>query len=468
MKKIILSCMLLLASINASEIKILTKELQNDKWIITYTYDKIYEFKDTKLVSNLVDINHTSIISPHESLPSVALFIVDTSKSMKTSFVYGIKETIEEIFLSKQPWDYWAIAGFDKDLEIFGDFNQSTPDDALSKIVIKGLRTELFRASYNSIKKLSKYKNKRKFLLIFSDGEAEDTSAYSDDDVLEEARKNNVTILSFCYRDTIHIQNMRKLAEETEGMLWEANKQTNKLDSNYKAELFSYFNNSGMISFDAALLTANEVGEQKIDLILSNDSNNTKKVTITFPVEKLEPVVEEVKPIEPIIIHERSEPIIIKQETQSKDLKYYIIGFGLSILSGLLYLLFRPKKEKQVEEIIEEEIVIEKKDPIAYFQTVSGAKKYVYDKSTTIGALNDNDIVIEGEFMSRHHAILDKKDEKFFIIDHNSLNGVSVNSKAIKNEEIKDGDIVSFGPFETTFKIIENDIDYVEDDDTEI
>ncbi len=424
----------------ANEITIVSKEFQNGKWSIEYTYRNIKEFNSTKLISDDQSIVHQSVASPNRKLPSAALFLVDTSKSMKQSFVQGIKSTIEEIFTLKNVWDHWAIAGFDADLNITGDFNQTTPVAALGAIRIKGKRTELYRAALEGIKKLQDRPEKRKFLILFSDGESEDIS-YKIDDVIREANKHKITILSFGYKDTIYLQSLRKLSEDTQGKLWIANKLTNKVGDEYKSEISHYFNDGGLVSFTASQLLPHKQGEQKVDLVLQNDSNQSIETTLIFPVKKPKPKPKSKANIKPI-------------EKPTNTL--FFMGLGGVFLAGLLYLLLRPKKEKDIAPETNDELVEEVKEPMAYFETVSGAKIYIYLEHNTIGALDDNDIVLAGDYISRYHAILDYKNNKYYIIDHNSQNGIKVNNDPANNQEIKNGDTISFGPLEVTFKTLKD------------
>lgn len=75
---------------------------------------------------------------------------------------------------------------------------------------------------------------------------------------------------------------------------------------------------------------------------------------------------------------------------------------------------------------------------------------------TTIIALGrglDNDVVLEDVRVSRHHAQLRYKARKFWVTDKGSTNGTFVNNNRVNIEaELKDGDIISLGGMELTFK----------------
>jgi chromosome segregation ATPase len=72
-------------------------------------------------------------------------------------------------------------------------------------------------------------------------------------------------------------------------------------------------------------------------------------------------------------------------------------------------------------------------------------------RRTTIGRTPDNDIRIDAEFISRHHAVVLLYGSKTVIEDLNSTNGTFVNSERINRRTLKEGDIVTLGKSEFRF-----------------
>jgi len=64
---------------------------------------------------------------------------------------------------------------------------------------------------------------------------------------------------------------------------------------------------------------------------------------------------------------------------------------------------------------------------------------------TTIGRKPDNNIVIDNQAVSGHHAKISREENDFFIEDTNSLNGTYVNGQKIFKSEIYNGDVVLVG-----------------------
>lgn len=408
----------------SADISILSKTKTDSKWEIHYATKPNQVIAKTLLASENREINSTNITFPHAKLVSSVLFLIDTSSPMKQEFHNGVKPAITEIFSLKQPWDKWAIAGFAEEMKVFGDYNQTNSEDALKSMSVGGQRTELFRASLKAIDSLNAQNTKRKFLFIFSDGEAED-NAYTNQEVIKKANESHVSIISFGYKDSIYLQSLRRLSEETGGRLFIANKTTYQLSQKYIQDLNDTLHNDALIDFKISELKPNTKGVTTLELKVYFEDNSSVSKTFTLEVEK-----------------------IIKKE--ESFLLYYIAGASTIVLI-ILFIFFKPKK---IMEEAKSEDLLNSSEPIAYFKSASGSKEYIYKRHNSIGALADNDIVIEDEYISRHHAVLDYKDGEFFIIDNNSANGLYVNYKKIYTQNIHDTDVISFGPYEVIFKIV--------------
>ncbi len=72
---------------------------------------------------------------------------------------------------------------------------------------------------------------------------------------------------------------------------------------------------------------------------------------------------------------------------------------------------------------------------------------------TSIGRISVNDICINDEMVSGHHAKIIRFQENYFIEDLISTNGTYVNGKRIKKCVLKDGDRLAFGPYKMLFQM---------------
>ena len=76
----------------------------------------------------------------------------------------------------------------------------------------------------------------------------------------------------------------------------------------------------------------------------------------------------------------------------------------------------------------------------------AAVKEIPLDKeSTTIGRKPDNDIVIDNQAVSGHHASITVEGDKLMLEDLGSLNGTFVNGQKISKTELYNGDVVLIG-----------------------
>ena len=76
----------------------------------------------------------------------------------------------------------------------------------------------------------------------------------------------------------------------------------------------------------------------------------------------------------------------------------------------------------------------------------AAVKEIPLDKeSTTIGRKPDNDIVIDNQAVSGHHASITVEGDKLMLEDLGSLNGTFVNGQKISKTELFNGDVVLIG-----------------------
>jgi hypothetical protein len=70
----------------------------------------------------------------------------------------------------------------------------------------------------------------------------------------------------------------------------------------------------------------------------------------------------------------------------------------------------------------------------------------------TIGRGLNNDIILEDTRVSRHHAQLRYRARRFWLADLGSTNGTYINDQQVADQALRDGDVISLGGLELTFK----------------
>ena len=90
------------------------------------------------------------------------------------------------------------------------------------------------------------------------------------------------------------------------------------------------------------------------------------------------------------------------------------------------------------------EVVPEGAVPL-FIRTGESEVVHVLGRKTTIGRTPENDVQIDAQYISRHHAVILAERTHAIIEDLNSTNGVIVNGRRVLRQTLKDGDIVLIG-----------------------
>lgn len=69
-----------------------------------------------------------------------------------------------------------------------------------------------------------------------------------------------------------------------------------------------------------------------------------------------------------------------------------------------------------------------------------------------IGRGLNNDVILEDSRVSRHHAQLRYRARRFWVTDLGSTNGTLVNGEPVQEQALRDGDLISLGGLELTFR----------------
>jgi hypothetical protein len=69
-----------------------------------------------------------------------------------------------------------------------------------------------------------------------------------------------------------------------------------------------------------------------------------------------------------------------------------------------------------------------------------------------IGRGLNNDVILEDSRVSRHHAQLRYRSRRFWVTDLGSTNGTYVNGEPVQEQALRDGDVISLGGLELTFR----------------
>ena len=77
---------------------------------------------------------------------------------------------------------------------------------------------------------------------------------------------------------------------------------------------------------------------------------------------------------------------------------------------------------------------------------------FLIDKDlTTAGRHPESDIFLDDVTVSRRHAEIQRRDDKFYVQDKGSLNGTYVNRQRVEETPLASGDELQIGKFKLTF-----------------
>ena len=74
------------------------------------------------------------------------------------------------------------------------------------------------------------------------------------------------------------------------------------------------------------------------------------------------------------------------------------------------------------------------------------------DAPVVIGRVADCELRLDDPMVSRKHARIERRDGRWRIVDLGSHNGTRLNNAAVKEQSLRDGDVVGIGPFSLTFR----------------
>lgn len=86
-------------------------------------------------------------------------------------------------------------------------------------------------------------------------------------------------------------------------------------------------------------------------------------------------------------------------------------------------------------------------------QTPSGPQAIPLESTlVSLGRGLGNDVILEDTRVSRHHAQLRYRQRRFWVTDLGSTNGTFVNGQRVTETALRDGDVLSLGGLELTFR----------------
>jgi len=399
-------------------------------------YDGLVSIKSVTASSNSKEISGV-VWSPYDAakLETAVLFLVDTSNPKRKRTVKANAKLIAD-FTNSAPDDFViGVLGFDSELNAYisPTKEKTAIIEALKTLKAGGLTTELYLNVIKAIPTLAEVKAGRHYIVLMSDGMAED-KAYSLSDVVNAAKKDNIVIHGIGYpfstNTSTALQRLKRLSEDTGGNYYKTDK--NKVPEKFVDDFYKALRSGGNLELDLSGL----YGKQDVQILveLENGEKVTQTVDINLPAKAKPPVVK-------VKIKESELQIFWKKY------KYPLLGFVLIFLLALLWQIRKMSKDPEPGELL------------AYLKLLN-ANSTMYEirnSSVRLGRNEQCEIQLMNDTVSGHHAEISMaRDRSFKITDLGSSNGVQVNGEFIASQVLSDGDEIKLGEVALKFLALES------------
>lgn len=394
---------------------------------------------------------------PGKDARSTILILVDTGTTAEPSQFEGRKRQIEAMLENAAPHQRFGLAVIDNELRLL----ELPVQDAegiirtLPRLELSDKPTELYRTTLIAVRLLAKQPVDRKGVIILSDGQAEDT-AYFPRDVIEAARAGNVVINSIGFaatnRQLPHLQSLRRLSDETGGDFVAAD-ASGALPARFLDAPFRAVDHGGTFH-------------------IRNPGEKRRSGTLNIRIETAErnyvhsaPVVLGARPT-PVSTPEstppRRPPPRLEPEAGPSLLDLALLG-GLLVLFGIVaYVLVRKIRSGPDNEVTAKSKAppLESGEPAGHAMleyALESGRAPIPLRGVTfrLGRNADNDIRLEDNSVSRHHAQIHRgPDGAYVVSDLNSLNGVFVNGRQVQSSHLKHGDRLEIGDVALSFRLV--------------
>ncbi len=425
--------------------------------------------------------NTTLPVKEGKSYPSkgsitAVLFLVDTSDPARQNVIDKNIKHINKLLSSSREYHRFGLASFDKELRLEAPIgsDSSVINNAANNLKATGSTTELYRNMLEAITLFRDVDADRKSIFLFSDGLAED-KAYFHNDVINAAKKAGIIITSIGYPrsvpQSVSLQTLRRLSEETGGIYIEADNQFN-IPADFLNQPFTSLDNGGEFNVPLHNIIDNKVNDETSIRIGFETDIGTVILPVSIKFNSIPVIQTQTTIIERISASDESNkqaitsaapPIQIVTQPLKKNTfetwLWYVIPVALLVLMVLtiatFFMMLRRQNKNQGATINFPEV-----KPYAFLitQDETKARHPIIRTTCRLGRSKNNEITLRDTSVSRRHAEIHRdKGDEFTLIDLNSLNGVFVNSEKIGRYKLKEGDIIEIGDVNLRFTLMPTD-----------
>ncbi len=395
---------------------------------------------------------------------AVALLLVDTSDPGRQDVVTANASQIGRLADAAGPDLRLGLARFDTNPHVLAV--PGSPADAI-RAAADGLRavgmtTELYRNTLEAVRLLAADPAPLRALYVFSDGQAEDF-AYRHEDAVEAALEHDVVIVGLGYaRDvarSVALQTLRRLAEDTGGRYVEA-AADHSLPEEFLAAPFAGIGLGGRFEVDLqGAIDGGRTGARQAVLTLRGPAGTASvEMPVSLPTAPLAPVMV-VQAAAPVQAPVARGPVSPPPRSTIDTWLWYGTPAAFLLLVLIALAIFGRMWRRQATASAPPPAIVSGK-PFAYLvrKDDPAGRMPILASPWRIGRGRNNDLVVDDHSISRQHAEIHRRhDGTFSIVDLDSLNGVFVNDKKVKQADIHEGDLVDVGDVGMKFTLYDDD-----------
>lgn len=386
---------------------------------------------------------------PWPQAGTALLFLLDTSDPGRASIV---EQNIRQVALFAQaarPHHKLGLARFDKDLEVVAPLGSpaGVVTSAAQRLRAVGMTTELYRNLQQAVDLLIPTQADRRFIVVFSDGQAEDT-AYFHEDVVSAARRGGISIVSLGFprsvARSVALQSLRRLSEETGGVYLEADLD-GTLPGGFERQILAGTDSGGRVIF--ALPGSGPDAQNPVAQLVVR--TGTREVRVDVPIRvPLPPKAPGPATVTTTPTPHAATQVATPSGRSGDRWLWYAVPAALTILILLalatLYLLFRQPGKSPVAR----HGALPESKPFAYLisQTTHPKRYAITSAIWRIGRSHENEMPLDDVSISRRHAEIQRgADGTFALLDRGSRNGTFINGQQVKKRTLVEGDMIEVG-----------------------
>lgn len=414
--------------------------------------------KSVKVTGNGQSIDATYTANNTADPPASVLILLD--RSGRRDFE-RMRRVAGQLVGSDLKGVSFGAYGFTRDMQPIAPMGTApaTIRLALESVGSQSGASELLRNIVDALPLLTATPGKRKILLVFSNGDFQDT-AYTVGEVSAKLKQANVVFVGVApgnsADDIALAQSLRRMAQDTSGEFLTVQQGGPK-------KLKDYLAFGGVISFEPI------AADMKIEADVGKPVSAAYKTTLPVvaaaasPGSPADTKSEPPKPLDYTSPREIYNAFLTWLRESVRN-QIIFAGGAVAVILVLLLVVRLASRRRPVPQQPDlsplphvdaaPSSAAEIKPVIGWLEFLDGnqTREPIRSRATRIGRYSDNDIVLKNTSVHRQHAVI-REDQGggLVIVDMDTTNGVYVNGERVKSAKLKQGDVIELGEVRMRF-----------------